>query len=500
MAAACLFVCVGMAFAATGGPVATTVASQLPRTDGKAAEGQARLEKLLAGLPRAQWRASLDEILDGDPDDLIARAVRVPIALEGGDPATALADAEAVLAADVFRDERRGAFLGMRASALACLSRGTEAIEVAERAMALDPAGAFGYIGRGIARMGLGQTEAALEDFRRAVDLDSGNALARYSLGAALKAQDRDGERAIAELRQALAINSSSLRWHQTLGMALEDAGDHGGAVEEFDAVLREQPDDAQALAFRSKALFALHRLDETIADATRVIELETDTRIVALAYANRAAAWNAKGDTAQALADLNRVIESAPEIPASYAMRATLLMDQGDHAGAIADLMHAEHLGMDNVDSTLGQALFFHGDFAEAARHFDAHLQQHPDDAYRALLRYLARARADAADEPAARAQLMRFGSERAVRPWPSRLVALLAGQIDAPTLRADADAAAPGERAGQQCEAAYYDGQRLVLLGQADGARAHFAEAASECPRTFLEYKGAKAELATR
>ncbi len=54
-------------------------------------------------------------------------------------------------------------------------------------------------------------------------------------------------------------------------------------------------------------------------------------------------------------------------------------------------------------------------------------------------------------------------------------------------------AAAATPGE----QCEAQFYVGEWRLLRGDQIGAAAAWQAAVDRCPRSFIEYKGARAEL---
>jgi len=48
-----------------------------------------------------------------------------------------------------------------------------------------------------------------------------------------------------------------------------------------------------------------------------------------------------------------------------------------------------------------------------------------------------------------------------------------------------------------GQRCEAQFYLGQHAVLENRQDAAREYFREAVKICPKGFIEYSSARAEL---
>jgi len=81
----------------------------------------------------------------------------------------------------------------------------------------------------------------------------------------------------------------------------------------------------------------------------------------------------------------------------------------------------------------------------------------------------------------------------------WPAPIVRLYLGQItpaDASTAADDRDATV---KKGQACEVNFYGGKIALLRGKKDDAKRLFELAAAECPRSFLEYGAANAELRT-
>src|SRR5262249_44326851 len=81
----------------------------------------------------------------------------------------------------------------------------------------------------------------------------------------------------------------------------------------------------------------------------------------------------------------------------------------------------------------------------------------------------------------------------------WPAPIVRLYLGQItlaDATTAADDRNAAI---KKGQVCDANFYSGKLALQRGKKDDAKRLFELAAAECPRSFLEYGAANAELRT-
>jgi len=154
--------------------------------------------------------------------------------------------------------------LGSLAFAHGNFSEAAEAFQSeadAEDDLTLHPLGPlFGGSGRraraqarlylGLSLRELGQAEAAEAALRQAIALDPGEALAWGVLGDLLMAANRFGE-AAESYRQALknVADEQGLRsLRNDLGVALFRGGDLDEAAAEFKAVLKEKPDDSNAL------------------------------------------------------------------------------------------------------------------------------------------------------------------------------------------------------------------------------------------------------------
>jgi tetratricopeptide (TPR) repeat protein len=96
-------------------------------------------------------------------------------------------------------------------------------------------------------------------------------------------------------------------------GLDLMRAGDYRGALEQFDAVLKANPQDAEALFQRGNAHFHLENRAAAIADYTRALEIAPDRYEALVARAHVLAK---QGDAKGAAEDIDRAraIESASE------------------------------------------------------------------------------------------------------------------------------------------------------------------------------------------
>src|SRR5262249_47544018 len=172
-------------------------------------------------------------------------------------------------------------------------------------------------------------------------------------------------------------------------------------------------------------------------------------------AFYNRGNAHREKGDLDRAISDYGQAIQRDPDHPHAYNAR--------------------------------GQVRFFAGRFDDATADFARAVQQQPDEPYSALWLYLAHARSDAA---VARREL-EINATKFQRMWPYPVAELLLGwRTPAVTL------AAAGNNDGR-CEAQFYIGEWHLLRGSRAQAAAALQIAADTCPKGFVEFAGAQAEL---
>ena len=189
--------------------------------------------------------------------------------------------------------------------ALAKAGRGAEAVERARALVAQapdDPERAF--------TLGLAQSEqdvaAAIESFRRVLQLAPGHALARYNLALVLRRADRLQE-ALDALDRVLAIEPRA-EAHYTIGVIYLHQGELDRAASALGAAIAAEPRYADA-----------HYTLGSVLKAKRQ--------------------WN------DAAASLRRAIDLRPDQPAAHYTLAQVLQSAGDEAGARTHLAEAERL-----------------------------------------------------------------------------------------------------------------------------------------------------------
>src|SRR5262249_11484364 len=79
----------------------------------------------------------------------------------------------------------------------------------------------------------------------------------------------------------------------------------------------------------------------------------------------------------------------------------------------------------------------------------------------------------------------------------WPAPVIRHYLGELTAEALLAAADDRDANTKRDQVCEANFYTGELALQRGESDEATRLFRAAAADCPKTFMEYVGATAEL---
>lgn len=274
-------------------------------------------------------------------------------------------------------------------------------------------------------------------------------------------------------------------RAYNNRGVALSQKGDRDGAIADYDQAIRLDPKLASAYNGRGLAWSNKGDLDRAISDYDRAIRLDPG---LARAYSNRGSAWSTRGELVRAIGDYSQAIRLEPEYPIAYYNRGSARSARGDLARAMGDFDQAIRLDPKYMEAykSRGYARFAAGLFDKAADDFGKAADL-ADNSYAMIWSYLARARLGqdaAADLSAAVARLN-------AKEWPVPVIEFLLGRRSADDLRTAAGSAT------EQCEAAFYLGEWQVLRHNAAEATAALRGAAETCPKSFVEYASALAEL---
>jgi lipoprotein NlpI len=268
---------------------------------------------------------------------------------------------------------------------------------------------------------------------------------------------------------------------------------DYERALADLDTAEKLAPKHAALLYLRSLLRGRKGDLDGAYADVERAIALDPK---IADGYNTRGWIRLQRKDVEGAMADFDRALALEPNHLPARGNRANALGAKGDHARALEDLEAIAAASPQNANHrTIGLFRYYLGQYPESAAALERALQAQPDDPYAAIWRYLAQMRAGLAKE--ARPALAEAAKTLPRDKWPAAVVDFYLGKAAEPALMAAADDADPKTRAEQLCEANFYAGALKALRNQGAQALPQLRAAEKDCPREFVEYNGALAEL---
>jgi tetratricopeptide (TPR) repeat protein len=172
------------------------------------------------------------------------------------------------------RNQRRGAQLNQRGSALLQQDRPHRALTSLKQATTYDPASHEAHFNLGLAHSHLNQYDQALVAFERAVDLNPHSADYHYALGTALQTQHRYTE-AATHLHRAIELAPDQPRYHFHLGEARRSLVNLEEAKTAYAEALRLQPDYSEARYRHSDLLGRSGDLGEAAAGFERILAQE---------------------------------------------------------------------------------------------------------------------------------------------------------------------------------------------------------------------------------
>ncbi len=175
-----------------------------------------------------------------------------------------------------------------------------KALEMSNKAVALDKYSANVYDARSMVHYAMGAYGDAETDLNKSIDLLPGRSHS-YANRGLVRYYREDLRGALADFDMAVYTDSTSLTAHYNRGLLLMEFGDNNRAIEDFDMVLGVDPDNT-------------------------------------LARFNRALLRSATGDYEGAVNDFTVVIEAYPGFEQAYSARAAARRKQGDIKGAKAD------------------------------------------------------------------------------------------------------------------------------------------------------------------
>lgn len=362
----------------------------------------------------------LNQVLDQDPDYANAFYQRGLAYYQQNNFNQALREFDQALRGQP-DDDIRGQTLYYRGLIYSRRGRYTQAVEDLDQAISLAPDRPTLLIERGRAYAGLGEHDRALIDLERAIELAPRSMEAYINRGLVFSRLN-DQARAVADYDQALALCSREsgerapadlMRVLRYRGLALLREAEYGQALEDFNQILRHQPQDTFTLNQRGLAYYKLGNYPLALSDFAEVLRLNPQH---AEAVYNRGCIYLDEGSLDQAMADFNRAIQMEPKAeffcgrgkvlalwgeyqaalenfnralqldshqPDCYYQRGLIYAYQNETERAIRDFKEAAVFSPANADlyHNLGLALAHEGYYEEALENYHRALRLEPDN-----------------------------------------------------------------------------------------------------------------------
>ena len=207
-----------------------------------------------------------------------------------------------------------------------------------DRAISINPNLAYAYVNRGITKYQLGQKQAAITDYNRAISINSNLAESYYNRGI-VKYELGQKQAAIADYDRAIFTNPNYTDAYYNRGIIKYELGQKEAAINDFNRAIFINPNYAQAYYNRGNVKYELGQKQAAIDDFNRVIAINPND---ALAYINRGNVKSELGQKQAAINDYNLAITINPNDAKAYSNRGLVKFELGQQQAAIADYNRA--------------------------------------------------------------------------------------------------------------------------------------------------------------
>ena len=231
----------------------------------------------------------------------------------------------------------------------------------------------------GIARLGAGDMEKALESLREAVRVSPRSATVRNALGFALVVHGRL-EEAIRSFREAVRLKPTFGRAQLNLGNALRDTGRIDEAIRHFEIAMRVDRKHSEARLNLGNALFTKGRLQEAIGHYRAILESDPEQP---KAWGNLGLALTKKERLDEAINAFNEALRVDPSYALAHNGLGIAFGSLGKLDEAATQFREAVRLDPEAAEShyNLGNCLFMKGNFEGAIRHYRAAIKLIPNE-----------------------------------------------------------------------------------------------------------------------
>jgi len=162
------------------------------------------------------------------------------------------------------------------------------------------------YNNRGLAYAELNQLDRAIEDYKKAIELNQKFADSYNNRGAAYCELNQHA-RAIEDFNKAIAMNRNFAMAYNNRGLAYHRLNRHKKAIKDFNRAIELNPNYAESYNNRGVVFHELDQYESAIEDYRKAIVMN---RNFAMAYNNRGIAYHELNQYEKAIKDFTRAIE----------------------------------------------------------------------------------------------------------------------------------------------------------------------------------------------
>ena len=271
------------------------------------------------------------------------------------------------------------------------LGNSDEAIEHFRRAVEISPGFAGPQSNLAFALEKRGELDEAIEHFRRAVEIGPGFAGLRYNLAFALQ-KHGDLDEAIKQYHEALRIDPAYASAHYGLGNILFKKGDLDGAIQYYRHAVQIDPAAMDAYINLGNALAVRGDLDGAIQHYREAVKIDHAS---VNAYFNLGNVLARRGGIEEAIQNYREALRTSPTHSEAHFSLANALVRQGRLEEAIEHYQEAVKIKPDYAEAyhNLGRVLAAQGHLDRAIEYFRQAVQVRPDfaEAHESLSQALA-------------------------------------------------------------------------------------------------------------
>jgi tetratricopeptide (TPR) repeat protein len=307
----------------------------------------------------------------GMPSDLVSRAEQLIRSGNKKEALTALSTASQSAPCSAQTEDRIG-FL------FAVLALQNDAIEHFQKSIALDAGYPMAHYHLGVALWLKGDRDGSIPELQEAVKLAPRVFDYHYRLGSAYVESERNSE-ALVELKEAVALDSSSPQAWDSLGHAMQHVGDLAGAVDAYHHGVTLDPTDDGLRSDYASMLIETRQPDQAIREFEKILQHNpsNSTILVKMGYAHLK-----KGEFGLAVKAFTDALEKDPSSAAAHYDLGVARKQMDDLESAKKEFNEAIRLdpSLPEARYILGITEWQLGNFVEAAAQMRAAIAIRPD------------------------------------------------------------------------------------------------------------------------